>query len=335
MGTPIEVLMQSLIPNRTPPGGVVRSVGVLPTIAPQAVAPSAAPAAPVQPTLSPTAKYIQDMQALMSGGIGPLSTGEKISALGQVLQAAGSRGASDPAAVLQNVRKQQMDKLNAQYQIAQLQQAQQREAQQRAAIEKYKVALEPDEINALEGLPLEKQADKIADIAFRQDQVQQIKRADDGQTYILFASGKSKPAGFNLPKDYEKIDTGNGFKFVNKDDPTEFLKDASGKDLFIPQQMSAFQRESLNLRAREIARADARTRTGAGSPSLPQPTVRVINGKSTYVQWDKNALRPDGKRGAYVPFTQPGLSTPTKGDIDASQIGGVLRGLLVGAGNIE
>lgn len=83
--------------------------------------------ATVQPTLSPTAKYIQDMQALMRGGVGPLSTGEKISALGQVLQAAGSRGATDPAAVLQNVRNQQMQKLNAQYQIAQMQQKTQEE----------------------------------------------------------------------------------------------------------------------------------------------------------------------------------------------------------------
>lgn len=85
---------------------------------PTAILPVSATA---QPTLSPTAKYIQDMQALMRGGIGPLSTGEKIAALGQVLQAAGSRGATDPAAVIQNVRKQQMDKLNAQFQIAQLQ----------------------------------------------------------------------------------------------------------------------------------------------------------------------------------------------------------------------
>jgi hypothetical protein len=83
--------------------------------------------ATVQPTLSPTAKYIQDMQALLSGGIGPLSTGEKISAIGQVLKAAGSRGAADPSAVLQNVRKQQMDKLNAQYQITQLQKKTQEE----------------------------------------------------------------------------------------------------------------------------------------------------------------------------------------------------------------
>lgn len=324
MATPMETLLQSLVPNRTPPGGAVRSVGVLPTIAPQAPA----PAAPVQPTLSPTAKYIQDMQALMSGGIGPLSTGEKISALGQVLQAAGSRGAADPAAVLQNVRQQQMQKLNAQYQIAQMQQAQQQERQQRAAIEKYKVALEPDEINALEGLPLEKQAEKISEIAFRQDQVQQIKRADDGKTYILFASGKSKPAGFDLPKDYEKIDTGNGFKFVNKDDPTEFLKDASGKDLFIPQQMNAFQRESLDIRRQERADANARARQGGGSSSLPQPTVKIVNGKPTYVQWSKTQQK-------YVPFNQAGLTPPTKGDIQAGQLGGVLQGLLAGAANIE
>lgn len=328
MSSPMEILKQSLIPNRTPPGGVVRSVGAMPIVAPASAMPQVAPAAAAQPQLSPTAKYIADMQALMSGGIGPLSTGEKISALGQVLQAAGSRGAADPAAVIQNVRQQQMQKLNAQYQIAQLQQSQQREAQQRAAIEKYKVALEPDEINALEGLPLEKQAEKISEIAFRQDQVQQIKRADDGQTYILFASGKSKPAGFNLPKDYEKIDTGNGFKFVNKDDPTEFLKDASGADLFIPQQMNAFQRESLNLRSREIAKADARARQGGSSSSLPQPTVKIVNGKPTYVQWSKTQQK-------YVPFSQAGLTPPTKGDLQAASLGPVLQGLLAGAGNIE
>lgn len=122
----IQTLLQSLIPKRTPPGGVVRSVGAMPSIAPVGVMPQVAPAA--APQLSPTAKYVADMQALMSGGIGPLSTGQKISAVGQVLQAAGSRGATDPGAVIQGVRKQQMEKLNAQYQIAQLQQKVQEEA---------------------------------------------------------------------------------------------------------------------------------------------------------------------------------------------------------------
>ena len=261
MATPIEILMQSLTPNRTPPGGAVRSVGAMPSIAPQAAAPAAA-----QPTLSPTAKYIQDMQALMSGGVGPLSTGEKISALGQVLQAAGSRGASDPAAVLQGVRKQQMEKLNAQYQIAQLQQSQQQEQQQRAAIEKYKVALEPDQINALEGLPLEEQAKKVAEIAFRQDQVREIKRDSDGKTRYIFVSGKSKEADFDLPIGYEKIDTGNGFKFYNKDNPTEYLKDASGKEVFVPQQMTAYQRESLDIQKKRLAK-DLETGGGGGGGS--------------------------------------------------------------------
>jgi hypothetical protein len=232
----------------------------MPSIVQAGVMPQAAPAAPAAPQLSPTAKYIADMQALMSGGIGQLSTGEKISALGQVLQAAGSRGASDPAAVLQNVRNQQMQKLNAQYQIAQMQQAQQQAAQQRAAIEKYKIALEPDEINALEGLPLEKQAEKVAEIAFRQDQVREIRRDSEGKTRFIFTSGKNKVADFDLPKDFEKIDTGNGFKFVNKDNPTEFLKDASGKEVFIPQQMNAYQIASL---AREDRR-EARLARGGG-----------------------------------------------------------------------
>jgi hypothetical protein len=301
-------ILSSLIPNRTPPGGVVRSVGILPTTAPQAVAPVgiAPPAAPAAPQLSPTAKYIADMQALMSGGIGPLSTGEKISALGQVLQAAGSRGASDPAAVLQGVRKQQMDKLNAQYQIAQLQQAQQQAAQQRAAIEKYKVALEPDQINALEGLPLEEQAKKVAEIAFRQDQVREIKRDSDGKTRYIFVSGKSKEADFDLPIGYEKIDTGNGFKFYNKDNPTEYLKDASGKEVFVPQQMTAYQRESLGVQRARLANDIKTGGSSSGSGGkLNKPELVVVGGKEELRQWDP-------KRNIYVPFTQPGVSKRAK-----------------------
>lgn len=115
--------------RRIPIAGIAGISGVNPTANDLArlITSGARPAASqpmpatVQPTLTPTAKYIQDMQALMRGGIGPLSTAEKIAAVGQVLQAAGSRGATDPAAVLQNVRNQQMQKLNAQFQIAQLQ----------------------------------------------------------------------------------------------------------------------------------------------------------------------------------------------------------------------
>ena len=312
MSSPMEILKQSLIPNRTPPGGVVRSVGAMPIVGQAGVMPQATPVAAAQPTLSPTAKYIQDMQALMSGGIGPLSTGEKISALGQVLQAAGSRGAADPAAVLQNVRQQQMQKLNAQYQIAQLQQAQQQERQQRAAIEKYKVALEPDQINALEGLPLEEQAKKVAEIAFRQDQVREVRRDADGNTVYVFTSGKSKPADFNLPKDFEQIQIGDSYKYYNKDNPNEYLKDASGKDVVVPIAMTAYQRESLGLRREEMARADARARQGGGGG---EPSYQILNTTGGYVGVNRKNLTQQ------VPL---GLSAPKSSGVtiqgDAAQL---------------
>jgi hypothetical protein len=253
MSTPTEILMQSLIPNRTPPGGVVRSVGAMPSIVQAGVMPQAAPAATAQPTLSPTAKYIADMQALMSGGIGQLSTGEKISALGQVLQAAGSRGASDPAAVLQSVRKQQMDKLNAQYQIAQLQQQAQQEAQQRAAIEKYKIALEPDEINALEGLPLEKQAEKVAEIAFRQKQL--FSRDRDpvtGNVRLTYSGGDVVVTNEKMPANTREIDVGDAVEIYDKDTNRLVMS--------VPKRMNAYQIASL---AREDRR-EARLARGGG-----------------------------------------------------------------------
>lgn len=129
----IEELMRSVVLNRTSPSGGAVFNSVMPTT--------------MDAPLSPTAKYVQDMQALLGGGIGPLSTGQKIAAVGQVLQAAGSRGASDPAAVLQNIRNQQMQQLNAQFQIAQLQQKKQEEDRLRASMEQFSKSLTENERN--------------------------------------------------------------------------------------------------------------------------------------------------------------------------------------------
>jgi hypothetical protein len=319
----MDNLMRLLVPNRTPPGGVVRSVGVLPTTAPQAVAPVgiAPPAAPAAPQLSPTAKYIADMQALMSGGIGQLSTGEKISALGQVLQAAGSRGASDPAAVLQGVRNQQMQKLNAQYQIAQLQQAQQEAAQQRAAIEKYKIALEPDEINALEGLPLEKQAEKVAEIAFRQKQL--FSRDRDpvtGNVRLTYSGGDTIVTDEKMPANTREIDVGDAVEIYDKDTNRLIMS--------VPKRMNAYQIASLAREDRREARIARGGSSSGGAANLPQPTVKIINGKPTNVQWDK-------RRQKYVPFNQPGLGIPNKGDILATNLAPEVAALLSGIGGVE
>ena len=320
----IQDLARLLIPNRTPPGGVVRSVGAMPSIAPVGVMPQIAPAAQAAPPVSPMAKYIADMQTLMGGGIGKLSTGEKISAVGQVLQAAGSRGATDPGAVIQNVRNQQMQKLNAQYQIAQLQQAQQQEAMQRAAIEKYKIALEPDEINALEGLPLEEQAKKVAEIAFRQKQVFNRDRdPDTGNLRLTYGDGEIVVTDQKMPAKTREIDAGDAVEIYNED-TNELV-------MSVPKRMSAFQSASLvrqDRREARIARGGGGGGGGGGGSPLPQPTVKIVDGKTTYVQWDK-------KRQKYVPFKQAGLTPPSKGDIAFSGASPEVVALLARGLNVE
>jgi hypothetical protein len=293
----IQDLARLLIPNRTPPGGVVRSSGAMPSVAPVSAMPQIAPAA--APQLTPTAKYIQDMQALMSGGIGPLSTGQKISAVGQVLQAAGSRGATDPGAVIQNVRKQQMEKLNAQYQIAQLQQSQQQEAMQRAAIAKYKIALEPDEINAFEGLPLEEQAKKVAEIAFRQKQVFNRDRdPDTGNLRLTYGDGEIVVTDKKMPVKTREIDVGNAVEIYDED-TNELV-------MSVPKRMSAFQSASLVRQDRREARIARGGGGGGGSGGkLNKPEPVIVDGVEQLRQWDP-------KRNMYVPFTQPGVTKRSK-----------------------
>ena len=290
MASAMETLMRSLGIGGKKPVGTA-----MPTIAPAAMLSS--PVASGAPELTPTAKYIQDMQALMRGGIGPLSTGQKISAVGQVLQAAGSRGATDPGAVIQNVRKQQMEKLNAQYQIAQLQQSQQQEAMQRAAIQKYKVALDPDEFNALEGLPLEKQAEKIAEIAFRPKQVQQIVRTADGKTRIVYQNGTDQLADWSLPAKTKYENVGDKLVLVDEDTGKPVLN-ADGKPQELKVNMSPAQAANYGLAVKQEARLARGGGGGSGSGgtfSLQRTadgSIIAINTKNPTIQIDTGRKAP-------------------------------------------
>ena len=267
----INNLVQTLIPNRTPPGGVVRSVGAMPSVAPVGVMPPAAPAAPAQPQLSPTAKYIQDMQALMSGGIGPLSTGEKISALGQVLQAAGSRGAADPAAVLQSVRKQQMDKLNAQYQIAQLQQAQQQQARQSAFVKQYASALPEEKRGVLENADPAEAFKIVQEEAFRQKQV--FNRDRDpvtGNVRLTFSDGSFTVTDQKMPAKTREIDAGDAVEIYDEDTNQLVMS--------VPKRINAYQSASLGIQRARLAN-DIRTGGSSGGSAPSYQFRTTANGK--------------------------------------------------------
>jgi hypothetical protein len=267
MATPMETLLQSLVPNRTPPGGAAVGPRIMPAMAPVGTAP---PTAAVQPQLSPTAKYIQDMQALMSGGIGPLSTGQKIAAVGQVLQAAGSRGAADPAAVLQNVRKQQMDKLNAQYQIAQLQQSQQREAQQRAFIQQYASALPEAKRGVLENADPAEAFKIVQEETFRPKQVlKHVRDAASGMMRIEFQDGSSQLTDRPMPRNTEDRDIGGAIQVIDKD--------TGDLVATIPKTMAPGEASRLNLAERQFAFDKTRPRGGDGG-SAPSYQFREVAG---------------------------------------------------------
>lgn len=297
--------MRLLVPNRTPPSGTA-----MPAVAPQVVAPQAAApmAASAEPQLSPTAKYIADMQALMGGGIGRLSTGEKISALGQVLQAAGSRGAADPAAVLQNVRQQQMQKLNAEFQIAQMQQSQQQAQQKRAFVDQYAGTVSEDLQGLLANADLDTAFDIIKSRVAGNTQLFQILDGPEGNKVAVYSnqSGKLTLVDTPIPNAVETAVVDQGVKKTLIDKNTgEVIEEFNVNDL-TPARLA-------RLNKPPAGRSGGRS----GSPSLPQPTVKMVDGKATYVQWDKNKQK-------YVPFKQAGLTPSTKAPTIVEAFGEIL-----------
>ena len=245
-----------------------------------------APVAPMAPQLSPTAKYIADMQALMSGGVGKLSTGEKLGAIGQILQAAGSRGRVDPGAVIQNVRNQQMQKLNAQYQIAQLQQGMQEEAAQKAAIEEYSQLLTDSERAALKGLPLAKRADKIAEIAFREKRVQQISRDAQGRTRIIYSNGEDQIANWSLPPKTKYENLGDKLVLINEDTGAPVL-DENGKQRTLAVNMNPYQAANYGL----ALKREARIASGGGEGGGGEPSFQILNTTEGYVGVNRKNLK--------------------------------------------
>lgn len=299
----IKTLIQTLIPDRTPPGGVVRSVGAMPIVAPASAMPQVAPtAAP----LSPTAKYIADMQALMSGGIGPLSTGEKISAVGQVLQAAGSRGATDPSAVIQNVRQQQMQKLNAQYQIAQMQQAQQQQARQSAFVKQYASALPEAKRGVLENADPAEAFKLVQEETFRQKQVSdRVRDPATGMMRIEFLDGSSQLTDRPMPRNTEDRDIGGAIQVIDKDTGDIVAT--------IPKTMAPGEASRLNLAERQFAFDKTRPRGDGGS--APSYQFREVEGGEILGFDPKNPARQvrTGQRAPATANLFSGILTPKTG----------------------
>lgn len=263
--------------------------------------PSVAPMAQVAPQLSPTAQYVNDMQTLLRGGIGKLSTGEKLGAVGQILQAAGSRGAADPGAVIQNVRQQQMQKLNAQYQIAQMQQKAEQERQKRAFIDQYADRVPEDLQGLLANADLDTAFDIVKSRVAGNRQLFQILDGPDGKKVAVYSdpSGQLITTQTELPNKVETAVVDQGVKktLINKD-TGEVISEFNVDDL-TPARVARLNKQPAS-----------RSGGGGRGGKLNKPELIDVNGTPTLMQWD-----PTNQR--YVRFNQPGISkTPRSGASD-------------------
>ena len=235
------------------------------------VTPTAAPMAQVTPQLSPTARYIADMQALMQGGIGKLSTGEKLGAVGALLQAAGSRGKVNPADVIGKVREQQMQKLNAQYQIAQLQQKAQQDAQKRAFINQYASSVSEDKRGLLENADLDKAFDIVEKELTAKKQLFQIVNGPAGNKVAVFSDNSRVETDLPNNIDTDLVDRGSEKLLINKDTGEviqRFTKDLSPY---------AVARGRPSGRATPRGPAPAKTPKPPKAAAVPNAIVDVIN----------------------------------------------------------
>lgn len=288
---PIQVLLQGLRPGTD---AALNRAGYAP-----GVGAFVAPQKPM-PQISPTAQYIQDMQTLLRGGIGKLSTGEKLGAVGQILQAAGSRGAMDPGAVIQNVRQQQMQKLNAQLQIAQLQQKAEQERQKRAFIDQYADRVPEDLQNLLANSDVDTAFDIVKSRVAGNRQLFQILDGPEGKKVAVYSdpSGQLITTQTELPNKVETAVVDQGVKktLINKD---------------TGEVISEFNVDDLTpARVARLNKQPAGRGTGPKPSKLNKPELIDVNGTPTLVQWDPNNQR-------YVRFNQPGISkTPKSGASD-------------------
>lgn len=263
-----------------------------------------APTAAVQPELSPTAKYIRDMQSLMQGGIGKLSTGEKLGAVGALLQAAGSRGKVNPADVIGKVREQQMQKLNAQYQLAQLTEKTQREQQQKAFIKQYASTLPSEKRGILENADTPEAFKIVQEEAFRPKQVFNRDRdPTTGNVRLTFSDGSSVVTDQKMPAKTREIDVGNAIELRNED-TNELV-------LSIPKQMSAYQAQSLNLQRARLARGGSGEGGGAVSYQFredDQGNIVALNPKNPSAAPIKTGVK--GKADPWASIFPPRTNAP-------------------------
>lgn len=234
------------------------------------------PMTPQMPQPQQGPDSLAELTRLLGGDLsGSLSSGDKLLALSGLLRSAtrsGRRAGLTPEQVISGLQQRKVAEVQNRLAIEQMRAAQAQRQQQLQMVNEYAGALDdPKQRAALMALGPEKAAEKMAEVAFRQRQVQQILTDEAGKSRIVFGDGSEGTLSFNVERGAKWIkgdpmNTGTEV-LVKVDEKTEEpIRDKNNQfqTMAIGTSWADQQRIALETQRVAIARANAAREAAGG-----------------------------------------------------------------------
>ena len=279
---------------------------------------------------------LEALQQVMAGNIsGQLTTADKLAGLSALMRSVtrqGRQAGLTPEAAIQGVQQQALQRIQGQMQVEQLRAAQAQRQAQAARVQQFAAALPESQRNAFEGLPLEQQVARMEQEAFRQRQLFQVFKGEDGKTYERYQNGDIVESSVQLPanREYLKMDvTGDGVNelvLVDKESKEPVL-DTEGKPRTMRLGMDPAAAGNLNVAQARLARDLSRPRGGGGggggSAKRNAPTeITTTGGRRAIAEFDPKT------RQYYAPGTNtviPRVAGSSDNSLEARIAGAIAR----------
>ena len=250
----------------------------------------------------------------------------------------GRRAGLTPQQVMGQLQQQKVAELQNRLTVEQMRAKMAQEQQQTQMVNEYAGALaDPQQVRALKALGPEKAAEKMAEVAFRQRQVQQILTDEAGKSRIVFGDGSEGTLSFNVERGAKWIkadpmNTGTQV-LVKVDEKTEEPirgEDGRIQTMALGSSWADQQRIANETERVRLARDNASRAGGGGGKRNTPAEIYDLSGNRVLAEFDPNA------RQYYVPGTMTVIKrgvTPSGSELErAIRAAGGRRGPLLDPG---
>jgi len=284
---------------------------------------------------------LAQLTKLLGGDLsGSLTGGDKLLALAALMRSAtrsGRRAGLTPQQVMGQLQQQKVAELQNRLTVEQMRAKMAQEQQQTQMVNEYAGALaDPQQVRALKALGPEKAAEKMAEVAFRQRQVQQILTDEAGKSRIVFGDGSEGTLSFNVERGAKWIkadpmNTGTQV-LVKVDEKTEEPirgEDGRIQTMALGSSWADQQRIANETERVRLARDNASRAGGGGGKRNAPAEIYDVSGNRVLAEFDPNA------RQYYVPGTMTVIQrgvTPARSALERILGGGGERKPLLNPG---